>query len=166
MRYLRTLHDIFELWESYKRQICRTVLIREESVRMLGRAKTRDKENVNRVERDSVRYAKDKLSMVSLAKWKSFLEHVRFRTWSMLPSMYRLFTFEHLPNLHLGTLKLLKETVIVYLPSDNILIKLGFTSRTRKSLIWGQKAEDSSCNAYLTAAETDGWDTKLRGSFL
>lgn len=69
--------------------------------------------------------AQNKISLLSLPKSVSFLEHAKFGMQRMLPNKYGLITFEALRNLHLGISKMLKETLVTYLSSDTILTDPG-----------------------------------------
>lgn len=71
-----------------------------------------------------VQAAKHMMSVLSQSKLESLLEHAAFRIQSMSSDMYRLFMLERLQKFHIGISKLLKDTVIVYLSSDTILIRL------------------------------------------
>lgn len=84
----------------------------------------------------------------------------------MLSHMSGLFTTGPLYNSHFCISKILKETVMTYLPPDTILTNMGHTPNKWKRLIQVRKATLRECKAIVKEVEKDGGGTGLRSSFL
>lgn len=119
-KYVEAMDDILDLPKSSEPQLRQTMAMRKKKSRLIGKSERVDNEDFYIKKWEFVEGAKEILSMFSLLKWKSFLEHVKFKILIISPDMYRLFTFGALHNPHLGSSKTIEEIIVPYLSSHKI----------------------------------------------
>lgn len=74
--------------------------------------------------------------------------------WGMWFVKWILFTFERLHNMNIEISKILKEFVILYMPSKTFVTKHRGCERVGKSLVQVRKAVLCGCSRYLSANKT------------
>lgn len=121
---------------------------------------------IRRMKKESGEKLKDLLKGFSVAPWKSFLEDVKKDHPNFLPdSLYEIFTFEPLHNLHLGISKLLKTCTFHLVSSKKqVIFKTGHKSKQQQ---FASKKVPilSGCNTYLRCMERDNGVPDLHVDF-
>ena len=121
---------------------------------------------IRRMNKASGDVLKDHLKAFSIAPWKSFLEELQIEYPSFIPnSLYDIFTFEPLHNLHLGISKLLKNCTF-NLISSNYPAMFSTNKNAKPSVIRSKKTSIlSGCNTLLRAIERDSGVSGLHVDF-
>lgn len=102
-RFLVAIDNLLHLWETEELQLTLKIPAREEYACLIERTERLGKKKEDyRESQDWDRSAIDKLSALSLSKWKSFLKYSGFCMQSTLPDMYILFRLRPLHHFHTG----------------------------------------------------------------
>jgi len=121
---------------------------------------------IRRMKKESGEKLKDQLKVFSIAPWKSFLEDVKKDHPNFVSdSLYEIFTFEPLHNLHLGISKLLKSCTFQLVSSKKrVIFKTGHKSQQQQ---FASKKVPilSGCNTYLRCIERDNGVPDLHVDF-
>ncbi len=125
---------------------------------------------IRRMNKEAGSSLKDYLKDYSIAPWKSFLEDMQLTYPSFIPStLYDIFTFEPLHNLHLGISKLLK-TCTFNLVSSKYQVTFSLNKKSRILLtaaICTKKTPIlAGCNTLLRAIQRDNGLSDLHVDFL
>ena len=97
----------------------------------------------------------DVLKQLSVWQWTSFLETTALLIPNCPCTLYSIFTFEPLHNLHLGVSKLIKGCIMDYLGADDIIAFPRGPSSKQKNLRSLRATCLKTCNTYLAAADKE-----------
>jgi hypothetical protein len=160
-RCLVTLSDITNLSIGKPRLYIGTNRIRTEISQEVARHTGEDVRNVSKFE-----LSETILKEESLSQLPSFLEHILRRYPTFLPpSLYEIFTYEPLHNLHLGISKLLKTLTFELVCSEKSVSFLGSRKSAKTKFSTKRTAVLRACNSLLRAIQNDSATTAIHIDF-
>ena len=161
-----TLSDITNLSTGKQRLHTGTNWIRTE---INNRMKMQDEKGLRKGRGEEVSaldFSENLLKQESLSPLPSFLEVIVQRYPSFLPpSLYEIFTYEPLHNLHLGISKLLKTLTFDLVGSEKIVSFISAKNSNKAKFASKRTPILRACNSLLRAIEEDSTTTSIHVDF-